>query len=337
MAPGAQPLVSVVTPVYNGAEYLRQCIESVLAQSYENWDYLIVNNCSKDRTLEIAQEYAARDPRIRIHSNQSFASVIENHNISLRQISPQSKYCKVVFADDWLFPDCLMEMVKIAELHSSVGIVGAYGLDGKEVLWQGLVYPSTFVSGRDLCSTTLLGGPYVFGTPTSLLIRSDLIRARKSFYNEANLHADNEACYDILMHADFGFVYQILTFSRPRPGSNTATARDLESYVLGNLSAIITHGPAFLTGQECEARREQWLKQYYQVLAKSFLRLRDKKFWEFHRTRLDELGFPLNRARLARAVVRELLESLLRPMDVLDGILNWWPRALSRTRTKPTQ
>jgi glycosyltransferase involved in cell wall biosynthesis len=55
IAPGAQPLVSVVTPVYNGAEYLRQCIESVLAQSYENWDYLIVNNCSKDRTLEIAQ------------------------------------------------------------------------------------------------------------------------------------------------------------------------------------------------------------------------------------------------------------------------------------------
>ena len=163
MAPGAQPLVSVVTPVYNGAEYLRECIESVLAQSYENWDYLIVNNCSKDRTLEIAQEYAARDPRIHIHSNQSFASVIENHNISLRQISPQSKYCKVVFADDWLFPDCLMEMVKIAELHSSVGIVGAYGLDGKEVLWQGLVYPSTFVSGRDLCSTTLLGGPYVSG------------------------------------------------------------------------------------------------------------------------------------------------------------------------------
>ncbi len=337
MEPEAQPLVSVITPVYNGEEFLIQCIESVLAQSYQNWDYLIVNNCSTDRTLEIAQEYAARNPRIRVHSNQRFASVIENHNISLRQISPQSKYCKVVFADDWLFPNCLMEMVKVAELYASVGIVGAYGLDGKEVLWQGLDYPSTFVSGPELCRTTLLGGPYVFGTPTSLLIRSDLIRARKPFYNEANLHADNEACYDILQHADFGFVYQILTFSRPRPGSNTATARDLESYVLGNLSAIITHGPAFLSSQEYELRREQWLKQYYQVLAKSFLRMRDKKFWEFHRARIDRLGYPLNQARLAKAVVRELFESLTRPMDVLDGILSWWPRALSRVRIKRTQ
>src|SRR6266853_4979230 len=116
-----EPLVSVVTPVYNGESYLRECIESVLTQTYTRWEYVIVNNCSTDRTLEIAQEYAARNPRIRVHSNQRFASVIENHNISLRQISPQSKYCKVVFADDWLFPNCLMEMVKVAELYASVG------------------------------------------------------------------------------------------------------------------------------------------------------------------------------------------------------------------------
>ena len=43
-----KPLVSIVTPVYNGELYLRECIDSVLAQSYENWDYTIVNNCSTD-------------------------------------------------------------------------------------------------------------------------------------------------------------------------------------------------------------------------------------------------------------------------------------------------
>ena len=50
----AQPLVSVITPVYNGEAHLVQCIESVLAQTYQHWDTLIVDNCSTDRTSEIA-------------------------------------------------------------------------------------------------------------------------------------------------------------------------------------------------------------------------------------------------------------------------------------------
>src|SRR2546422_11003588 len=101
--PSHKPLVSVVTPVYNGESYLRECIDSVLAQTYSNWDYTIVDNCSSDRTLEIALEYAARDSRIRVHRNEIFVRVNENFNNAVRQISAQSQYCKVVAADDWLF------------------------------------------------------------------------------------------------------------------------------------------------------------------------------------------------------------------------------------------
>ena len=50
----APPLVSILTPVYNGAEFIEQCIESVLAQTYGNYEYIIINNCSKDDTLAIA-------------------------------------------------------------------------------------------------------------------------------------------------------------------------------------------------------------------------------------------------------------------------------------------
>ena len=56
-----QPLVSVLTPVYNGEDFLEECIESVLSQTYQNWEYLIVNNCSKDRTLEIALKYREKE------------------------------------------------------------------------------------------------------------------------------------------------------------------------------------------------------------------------------------------------------------------------------------
>ena len=71
----AAPLVSVVTPVYNGAAYLSECIESVLAQTYTNWEYIIVNNCSTDRTRDIASHYAQQDTRIRLHNNDDFLSL----------------------------------------------------------------------------------------------------------------------------------------------------------------------------------------------------------------------------------------------------------------------
>src|SRR6266849_696005 len=106
----SQPRVSILTPVYNGAEHLAECIESVLRQTYTNWDYTIVNNCSEDESLAIAQKYAVKDPRIRVIDNKRFLRIIENHNHTIRQISPESKYCKFVFADDWLYPTCIEEI-----------------------------------------------------------------------------------------------------------------------------------------------------------------------------------------------------------------------------------
>jgi len=85
------PLVSVITPVYNCEEFLAECIESVLRQTYTNYEYIIVNNRSTDRTLDIASEYAKKDGRIRVHSNSEFVGVIENHNLAFRIIAPASK------------------------------------------------------------------------------------------------------------------------------------------------------------------------------------------------------------------------------------------------------
>jgi glycosyltransferase involved in cell wall biosynthesis len=92
------PLVSIVTPVYNGEPYLKACIESVLTQSYNNFEYVILNNCSSDKTLEIASGYAARDHRVTVHSNEQVLPIIANHNKAFSLINPMSRYCKVVSA-----------------------------------------------------------------------------------------------------------------------------------------------------------------------------------------------------------------------------------------------
>jgi len=97
----SSPFVSVVTPFYNTREYLTECIESVLRQTWVNWEYVLVDNCSTDGSSAIAESYASRFPgKIRVIRTSSFLSQVQNYNFALSCISRQSKYCKMVQADD---------------------------------------------------------------------------------------------------------------------------------------------------------------------------------------------------------------------------------------------
>jgi len=303
------PFVSVVTPVYNTEKYLKDCIESVIRQNYDNWEYIIVNNLSTDRSLEIAQHYAQKDSRIRIHSNENFLDQLQNWNHAMRQISPESKYCKVVHADDWLFPECVSKMVAVAEAFPSVGIVGAYRLDENEVNLDGLPYNSTFVSGSKVCKWQLLGGQYIFGSPTSLLFRSEIVRSRGNFYDESNIHADQEVCFDVLQNADFGFVHQVLTYTRRHNEALTAYTRCLDTYRVGKLKVLKKYGPVYLSRNEYKYRLKRMLNSYHKFLAKSILELRSNNFWSYHKNALANLGHPINKKKLSKALLKELLNT----------------------------
>src|SRR2546430_10521039 len=118
-----EPLVSVVTPVYNGAKYLRECLESLIAQSYANWRCTLVNNRSTDDSLEIALHYASRDSRITVHDNAEFLPIIDNLNRAYALIDRDCIYCKPLMADDWLYPECIATMVSCALAQPSIGLV----------------------------------------------------------------------------------------------------------------------------------------------------------------------------------------------------------------------
>lgn len=322
-----QPLVSVVTPVYNGAKYLVECIESVLAQSYQNWEYVIVDNCSTDQSSEVAQSYAEKDPRIRVYRNQQLASMAENHNIALRLVSPESKYCKIVHADDWIFPECIAEMVKVAEGNPSVGVVGAYGLEGVRVVWDGLPYPSTVVPGHDLCRRSFLSkGFYVFGSPTSILFRSDLVRKRKAFFNGHPFHAqfmDIEACYEVLQNYDFGFVHQVLTFSRTHDESASASygRTGFNTDLPAQLNILRKYGPKCLTEQEYQGRVKRLMGKYYRFMGWKIFQFRKKGFRNYHRSALNHMGYSFSLLKLAKGLFLELLDVFLTPKRIAVRIL----------------
>jgi glycosyltransferase involved in cell wall biosynthesis len=329
------PLVSVVTPVYNGEPFIRECIESVLAQTYPHWDYTIVNNCSTDRTLEIAREYAGRDPRIRIHNNETFLRVIPNYNNAFRQISRDSRYCKVVAADDWLFPECLDKMVRLAEDRPSVGIVASYTLVGTKVMYDDVLpYPGACMPGHEACRSRLLGSQYLFGAASLGLFRADVVRRRPSFYNESNLHADSEACFELLEHHDLGFVHQVLTFRREHDGALTSFADGMNTYVASQLAELRAYAPRYLSDAEQTRRFRELLGNYYHYLATQIYQRRDKQFWAFHRGKLAAAGLPLNRARLAAHLVGYTFDLIGHPKSTAKRAVRRFSRR--RGAARPT-
>jgi len=322
-----EPLVSVVTPVYNGERHLRECIESVLAQTYSRWDLTLVNNCSTDRTLEIAREYAARDPRIRVHNNETFVRVIENFNTAFRQISPESRYCKPLAADDMLMPECLEQMVRLAEEHPSVAIVGAYGVYSRPelgVYCRGVPYGQAVVPGRELCRAYLLRDRRmsVTGAATFTLFRSDVVRSRPAFYNESNFHADSEAYLEVLEHHDFGFVQQVLTFMRVEAESLTSFSERVNTYLPHRLEVLVKYGPKHLTPEELEREIRAALREYYEYLGWQFTKGRDREFWRLHRGKLAAAGYPLSTPRLAGHVAQYLLGLVVRPGRIVAALVD---------------
>jgi len=307
------PLVSVLTPVYNGEAFLEECIESVLRQTHTDYEYIIVNNRSTDRTLDIASRYAHQDPRIRVHTNAEFVPVIANHNIAFNLMSPNAKYCKVVSADDFIFPECLARLIECAEANPSVGIVGCYQLSGAEIRWQGFDYPRAVIPGIEMGRKTFLNGDktFGFGSPTSLMYRADLVRGTKEFYPNASPHADTSACFEQLTRSDFGFVFQVLSYELKHEATQSWTSEKLNRGASANLSDVLHYGRSYLNPQEWQEQVDSLLHAYHRYLAANYLfASRGDEFWNYHRGRLAELGYPLRPAALLMAVWRELLHPL---------------------------
>ena len=308
-----KPFVSVVTPVYNGGRFLAECIESVLAQSFKNWEYVIVNNCSTDNTADIIGDYAGRDKRIRVVNNPGHLKVMDNLNNAFRHISPESKYCKVLHADDWMFPNCIAEMLAVAEKYPAIGIVSSYRIDDKKVDLHGLPYPGHLFEGKEICRSFFLDRTYYFGSPSTLLLRSDLIRKRDAVYDPTYLQADIATCLDMLSESDFGFVHQVLTCTRRHKDSVSVTqAKRYSTSLLGLLKMFLKYGPLFLSREEMQRNYPRIINYAYIELARNMIETGYRESYKKHSEEFRSLNLPVNHTKLIRFLIRENLICLFR-------------------------
>ncbi len=263
--PMPEPFASVVTPVYNDEPYLEECIKSVLAQSHQDFEYIICNNHSKDRSGEIAADYAAKDSRLLV-------------------VSPP-------------------------EFNPRIVLVSSYRLIGDKPDCFGVPVERSSFPGKEACRWQLLGTAYPFGSQSTVMYGAEAIRKRApSFFPENRFFMDVDIALRLLADGDFGFVHQVLTFSRYQAETITDVASHFNSWPLLHYLMAEQYGRDFLSAEEFKKRHNEVTAEMYRGLGEQWLKdmvRREKKkgFWDFQRQHLGDIGVEIRPALLAKGVV----------------------------------
>jgi glycosyltransferase involved in cell wall biosynthesis len=111
-----EPLVRICIPTYNGAKYLRQCLDSCLSQTYASTELVICDDGSSDDTLKIIEDYVKTNSRVRFFKNEKNLGLVGNWNRCIELA--KGEWIKFVFQDDYITNDCIQEFVSNIEPHT---------------------------------------------------------------------------------------------------------------------------------------------------------------------------------------------------------------------------
>ena len=238
------PTVSICLPVYNGERYLGASIESVLAQSCEDFELVIANDCSKDSSAKIIEDYARRDRRIKAFTNETNLGHYPNYNACLEQAS--GKYIKLFAQDDLLKPEMLERMVTVLEKNPKVSLVATTRTwideEGRTIPAQSeldikLTRPfseDTTIPGTEALISTLKECTNWMGEPSNQMFRAAHIG--EAFDTSFNQIGDLEYNYRLLEQGDYYFIADELCLFRKHASSwtksNNAELRTYLDWVL---------------------------------------------------------------------------------------------------------
>ncbi len=212
--------VSICVPAYQAGDHLAATIESVLGQTFTDWELIVVDNASTDQTFTIASSF--RDSRIRVVQNPSVIPAVENWNKAAAQAS--APLIKVLCADDVLRPDCLVrevaaldgepEAVLVASKRDFITESGEIVLEGRGL--RGLVGRH---QASEVIDQVIRSGINPIGWPSALMFRRAAFEAVGGFDDRWLHTTDLHLWLRLLGHGSFVGLDETLAAYRISPGS----------------------------------------------------------------------------------------------------------------------
>jgi glycosyltransferase involved in cell wall biosynthesis len=217
------PLVSVLIPTFNYGRFLDEAIQSVLAQSYQNFELIIVDNHSRDNTREVVSAYLA-DKRISFYQNESNIGLVANWNKCLGYA--KGEFIKFLMADDLFQPELLSEMVGVMLKYPNVTLVTSnsdvFGSKNKPRI-------SKFIGlqqGRELIFKCLKhGAGNLIGEPTTVMFRRRDLRKVGNFNPNFTCLVDFNMWLRLLNIGDAYFIAKSLSGFRAHNDQFSAKTR----------------------------------------------------------------------------------------------------------------
>ncbi len=263
------PLVALVTPVYNGASYLRETIDCVQAETYPNLVHGLLDNASTDESASIIAAYKGRRVPIVYARNPETIPMIDNWNAGLGLVPRNAAYFRILPADDLMVPSCIEKMVGLAERHPEVDLIGCQELAGGELMSNELPTDREVFDGRAIVRGSLMhairGFPHlhcVFRIPATGLPDPFYVT---EYYNTPLLSIDTDAAMSVLSEGPYGVVHEPLVITRLHDESTTSkVVAPIRLQLWSELQLIDRWGPkVFDTKEEYLRCRQRHLRYYY--------------------------------------------------------------------------
>ena len=230
------PRVSVVVPSFNNVSFIEATMDSILAQTLEDFELIVADHSSVDGTWELLQRYLP-DPRVRLLRTEAGGGAPRNWERVTA--AARGELLKLVCGDDIIYPDCLRRQVEAMDANPSVVLVAAQRdlIDARGALLlsrRGLAGLTGLVAGRMAARHTVVAGSNIFGEPACVLFRRETLQDAGGWDARTPYVIDEATYVNVLLRGDFvGIDTSLAAFRLSSTQWSVHLAREQSRQVIG--------------------------------------------------------------------------------------------------------